>query len=57
MIDVSRDTFYRYKEALEDSGVEALLDINCRPPSSKNRVDLKVEEAFVAYAVKEPPHG
>ena len=30
---VSRDTFYRYKEAVEHGGVEALLDKSRRAPT------------------------
>lgn len=57
VMGVTRDTFYRYKEAVEDGGVQALLEKNRRVPNRKNRVDLKVEEAVVAYAVEEPAHG
>ena len=57
MMGVSRDTFYRYKEAVEDGGVEALLDRNRRVPNRKNRVDPKIEETVVAYAIAEPAHG
>lgn len=57
MMGVSRDTFYRYKEAVEDGGVEALLERNRRTPNPKNRVDPQVEEAVVAYATAEPAHG
>lgn len=39
MMGVSRDTFYRYKEAANEGGVEALLDRNRRVPNHKNRVD------------------
>jgi transposase InsO family protein len=57
MMGVSRDTFYRYKEAVNDGGVEALLDRNRRVPNPKNRVDTAVESAVVAYAIEEPAHG
>ena len=40
---LSRDTFYRYKSAVEDRGVEALLDKSRRKPNLKNRVDEQVE--------------
>ena len=53
MMGVSRDTFYRYKEAVDDGGVEALLDRNRRVPNRKNRVDPQIEAAVVA----EPAHG
>ena len=57
MMGVSRDTFYRYKEAVNDGGVEALLDRNRRVPNHKNRVETAVEEAVVSYATEEPAHG
>lgn len=57
MMGVSRDTFYRYKEAVNDGGVEALLDQNRRVPNVKNRVDPMIEAAVTGYAVEEPAHG
>lgn len=54
---VSRDTFYRYKAAIGDAGVEALFDKNRRKANPKNRVDEVTEEAVVTYAVEEPAHG
>ena len=44
---VSRDTFYRYKAAIDDGGVEALFDKNRRKENPKNRVDEVTEEAVV----------
>jgi len=35
----SRDTFYRYKTAVEVGGVEALLDKSRKKPNHKNRVN------------------
>ena len=56
MMGVSRDTFYRYQEAVNEGGVEALLAQNRRVPNHKNRVDPAVESAVVEYAIKEPAH-
>lgn len=57
MMGVSRDTFYRYKEAVDEGGVESLLDQNRRVPNVKNRVDPIVESAVIQYAIDEPAHG
>lgn len=57
MMGVSRDTFYRYKEAAAEGGVDALLDKNRRVPNRKNRVEPHVEEAVTQYALEEPAHG
>lgn len=57
MMGLSRDTFYRYKEAVEEGGVKALLDKPRRKPNPKNRVDEATEQAVVAHAMDFPAHG
>ena len=57
MMGLSRDTFYRYKSAVDDGGGQALFDQNRRKPNLKNRVDEHVEQAVVAYATDYPAHG
>lgn len=57
VMGLSRDTFYRYKNAVEEGGVEALMDANRRKPNPKNRVDEQVEKAVIAYAIEQPAHG
>jgi transposase InsO family protein len=53
----SRDTFYRYKAAKEEGGVEALFDANRRKPNLKNRVDLATENAVIEHAAEFPAEG
>lgn len=53
----SRDTFYRYKDAVESGGVEALLDKSRRQPNLKNRVDEATEQAVLAMAIEFPAYG
>ena len=36
---LSRDTFYRYKGAVEEGGVESLLEADRRKPKPKNRAE------------------
>lgn len=57
IMGLSRDTFYRYKAAVEDGGVDALIDKNRRKPNLKNRVDQAIENAVVSYATEQPAHG
>jgi transposase len=54
---LSRNTFYRYKQAVEEGGVDVLLNKSRRKANPKNRVDVAVEEAVVAYVVEMPAHG
>lgn len=54
IMGLSRDTFYRYKTAVEEGGVEALIDQCRRKPNLKNRVDEITESAVVSYALKNP---
>ena len=57
MMGLSRDTFYRYKAAADEGGVEALFDQNRRTPNLKNRVDPVIEAVVLDYALEEPAHG
>jgi len=57
VMGLSRDTFYRYKAAVDEGGVEALFDKTRRKPNFKNRVDEEIEDAVVAYAVEQPAYG
>ena len=57
VMGLSRDTFYRYKAAVDEGGVEALFDQNRRKPNLKNRVDASTEEAVIRYALDFPSHG
>ena len=57
VMGLSRDTFYRYKSAVEDGGVDALFEISRRKPNRKNRVDEKKEQAVLDYAIDIPAHG
>jgi transposase InsO family protein len=57
VMGLSRDTFYRYKAAVDEGGVEALFDKSRRQPNHKNRVESAIEEAVVNYAIEYPAHG
>ncbi|QGA38171.1 IS481 family transposase [Burkholderia glumae] len=57
VMGLSRDTFYRYQNAVTEGGVDALFDSNRRKPNPKNRVDEATEIAVLAYAIEQPAHG
>ena len=57
VMGLSRDTFYRYKDAVEEGGIDALFDANRRVPNHKNRVDPAIEQIVIDYAIEEPAHG
>jgi transposase InsO family protein len=57
IMGMSRDTFYRYKAAVEDGGIEALMDKSRRKPNLKNRVDEATEQTVLQYALDFPAHG
>jgi transposase InsO family protein len=57
VMGLSRDTFYRYKSALDNGGVEALVDKSRRKPNLKNRTDEASEAAVLAFALDFPAHG
>lgn len=57
VMGVSRDTFYRYKDAVDSGGFESLIEKDRRKPNLYNRVDERTESAVVSYAVDFPAHG
>src|SRR5690554_6896196 len=56
IMGVSRDTFYRYQELVEDDDIDNLINKSRRGANLKNRVDDATEQAVVAYAVEQPAH-
>jgi hypothetical protein len=57
IMGVSRDTFYRYRDAVTDGGFEALIEKDRRQPNLRNRVDGQTEAAVVKHATDFPAHG
>lgn len=57
MMGLSRDTFYRYKSAVDEGGVQALFDQNRCKPNLKNRTDPDIEQEVVKYATDYLAHG
>ncbi|MCF2906938.1 IS481 family transposase [Pseudoalteromonas sp. DL2-H2.2] len=57
MMGVSRDTFYRYQELVDEGGIDALINKSRRTPNLKNRVDEETEKAVCTYALEFPAHG
>src|SRR3954469_8756588 len=41
VMGLSRDTFYRYRSAVESGGIDALIDANRRKPNPKNRWQMQ----------------
>ncbi len=57
VMGLSRDTFYRYRQAVEDGGVEALFERTRRKPNLANRVDEATEQAVIKSATDFPAYG
>ena len=54
---VSRQHYYDVKQAIEEEGLEGLLEKSRRAPRKANRVPDEVEQALLDYSLQYPPHG
>ena len=53
----SRDTFYRWKEAYEEGGEEALEELTRRKSNRKNRISEHIEIAVLKFSEEYPAYG
>jgi transposase InsO family protein len=53
----SRDTFYRYRQAVVEGGVEALMEKSRRKPNIPNRTAPQIEAAILKLAIDQPALG
>jgi transposase InsO family protein len=57
MLGYSRDTFYRYRDLMDEGGEIALHEKSRRKPNLKNRVDEATEAKVVQMALDFPAYG
>ncbi|CAE6730755.1 putative DNA-binding transcriptional regulator YlbG [Candidatus Nitrotoga fabula] len=50
-------TFYRYQSAIDEGGIEALIDANRRKPTIKNCVEEATEAAVTSFALEHLSFG
>jgi transposase InsO family protein len=53
----SRETFYRYQKAVEEGGVQSLIEKTRKKPNLQNRVDAAIEKAVTDIAIEFPAYG
>jgi ACT domain-containing protein len=51
IMGLSRQTFYRYQELMNEGGIENLIDRTRRKPNLKNRVEDTVELKVIEFAM------
>lgn len=57
LMGFSRDTFYRYQRAVEQGGVDSLIEKTRRKPNLKNRTDETTEKAILEISLEFPAYG
>ena len=57
VMGVSRDTFYRYQELVEEDGIDSLISQSRRTPNLKHRVDEATEQSVIESAIEYPAYG
>ena len=57
VMGLSRQTFYRYQELVNEGGIENLIERTRKKPCLKNRVDEATEKAVIEMATDFPAYG
>jgi transposase InsO family protein len=53
----SRDTFYRYRELVDEGGFDNLIEKTRSKPNLKNRIDPEIERTVNDFAIDQPAFG
>lgn len=53
----SRDTFYRYRQLVDEGGFDNLIEKTRRKPNLKNRIDPSIETTVNDFAIDFPAYG
>lgn len=56
-LGISRQHFYDVRKALEEEGLEGLLEKSRKMVRIKNRVAIEIEEQLLEYSLQYPTHG
>jgi transposase InsO family protein len=56
-LGISRQHYYDIKKAIEEEGLEGLLEKSRRMPRYGNRVAVEIEEKVLDYSLQFPTHG
>ena len=56
-LGVSRQHFYDIKSAVQEKGIQGLLEESRRKPRIGNRVNLDFEQKVLEYSLEFPTHG
>lgn len=56
-LGVSRQHYYDIKKAIQEDGLDGLMEKSRRSPRIGNRVPGDIEEAILAYSLEFPTHG
>ena len=56
-LGISRQHFYDIKKAVEEEGVQGLVEKSRKAARVRNRVDSEIEEALLQYSLEYPTHG
>lgn len=56
-LGVSRQHYYDIKTAIQEDGINALLEKSRKTPKIANRISPEIEQAILDYALEFPTHG